>query len=217
MDNHKKQELLDTLQRFGIVPVVSLPSVDSALKLSKILVERGLPIAEITFRTTYAADGMAVIKKAFPEMVLLAGTVLTVEHITQAVESGAAAIVSPGFSPRSAAFCENNDIVYIPGVCTPSEIQAAIDAGLDTLKFFPAESSGGAGMLSLFGALYQDVRFMPTGGVQPGNLSSYLDLNNVICCGGTWLCPEHMMVEGRWSEIEARVISVLETMKQRDV
>ncbi len=195
-------------QRLGkhrLVPVVSLPSVESALKLSGLLARYNLPVIEITFRTSSALEGIAAIKKEFPDIEILAGTVLSQSQAEQAMAAGAGAIVSPGFTPKMAAFCSRSGIPFFPGVCTPSEIQMAMDAGLDTLKFFPADMAGGTRMLALFQSLYQDIKFMPTGGISRDNLPDYLNCVNVLCCGGTWLSPHSLMAEGRWEEIEQRV------------
>jgi 2-dehydro-3-deoxyphosphogluconate aldolase/(4S)-4-hydroxy-2-oxoglutarate aldolase len=197
--------LQQKLGQHRLVPVVSLPSVESALKLSELLTRYDLPVVEITFRTSSALEGIAAIKKEFPDVEILAGTVLSQSQVVQAADAGAAAIVSPGFTPKMAAFCSSRKIPFFPGVYTPSEIQMAMDAGLDTLKFFPAETAGGTGMLALFQSLYQDIRFMPTGGINRDNLLDYLSCSNVLCCGGTWLSPHSLMAEGRWEEIEQRV------------
>ena len=197
----------EKLEKAKIVPVVGLPSASSAVKLADLLVARRLPIIEVTFRTSAAVEGMAAIKKAHPEVLVIAGTVLTSSHVDQAIDAGASAIVSPGFTPALATHCDKKQIPFFPGVSTPSEIQAALEAGLETLKFFPAELAGGVKMLSAFGAVYQNTHFMPTGGITPENLEAYLKLANVVCCGGTWLCPGQLMVEDRWDEIEERILN----------
>jgi 2-dehydro-3-deoxyphosphogluconate aldolase/(4S)-4-hydroxy-2-oxoglutarate aldolase len=203
-------DMLELLKTMRIVPVVSLPSVSAATTLAEILVNNGLPVIEITFRTPHAAAGLAAIKKSHPQMLLLAGTVLTPQQVDLALEAGASAIVSPGFSPKLAGYCTAKKVSFFPGVCTPSEVQMAMEAGFPTLKFFPAEKVGGVSLLSLFHALYQHVTFMPTGGIKPENMASYLALPNVLCCGGTWLCPEQLMVENRWAEIERRVTEAVQ-------
>jgi len=197
--------LLEQLRKLRLVPVVTLPSVQAALKLSEILLRCNLPVVEITLRTSCAVEGMAAIKKEHPELLVLAGTVLTPQQADMVVEAGAAAIVSPGFSQRLAKHCIENDVLFFPGVCTPTEVQMAMDAGFRSLKFFPAERSGGYKTVSLFKALYQDVFFIPTGGINLDNLVNYLLLENVLCCGGTWLSPEQFMAEERWDEIEEQV------------
>ena len=203
-------DLTIILEKLRVVPVVGIPSVESALTLSELLLRHRLPVIEITFRTPSAAEGMAAIRKNFPEIHVLAGTVLSTDQAKTACDSGCKAIVSPGFSQKIAGFCQAKNLPYLPGVCTPTEVHTALDAGLDLLKFFPAEKSGGVQTLSLFESVFQNVRFMPTGGVSTGNLLDYLCQRNVLCCGGTWLCPEKLMAEGEWGEIERRVVSALE-------
>lgn len=209
----KNSELIpEMLRKYRLVPVVSLPTVESAVKLSELLLTCNLPIVEITYRTSWAAEGIREITRQFPEMLVLAGTVLTPAQVDSAIDSGAAGIVSPGFSPKTAEYCNGAHIAYYPGVSTPSEVQTALDSGLDLLKFFPAEMAGGIKMLSLFQAVYPHVTFMPTGGITLKNVVDYLDLQNVACCGGTWLCPESLMADDKWAEIEQRVRSAFKTV-----
>lgn len=198
-------DLLEFLEKTRLVPVVSLPSVEAAVVLAELLVRCDLPVVEVTFRTAHAAAGLAAIKNSFPQMQLLAGTVITAQQADAAIGAGAAAVVSPGFSPKLGAYCRAQNIPFFPGVCTPSEVQTAMEGGFSALKFFPAEKMGSLGMLELFKAIYPETRFMPTGGIKPENLAAYLALDNVLCCGGTWLCPEKLMAEGHWGEIERRV------------
>ena len=207
-------DMQQQLQRLRLVPVISLPSVEAGLKLSEILIKCKLPVAEITFRTACAPEAIAAIKKTFPELLLLAGTVVTRQQLDQAVLNGAAAIVSPGFTLQMAQYSREKNIPFYPGVCTPSEVQQAMDAGLKLLKFFPAEIAGGIKMISLFQALYHGISFMPTGGINLKNIQSYLCFDNIICCGGTWLCPEQLMIEERWEEIDKRVTAAVEALAQ---
>lgn len=200
------------LQNIRLVPVVSLPSVDAGLKLSELLLRCRMPVIEITYRTACAADAMTQISKQYPELLAIAGTVLSTEQVDQAIEAGAKGIVSPGFTTKLAAHCRQRNIGFFPGVCTPSEVQMAREEGLYNLKFFPASLSGGIHMISLFKALYQDVKFMPTGGINQDNLLDYLKNDNILCCGGTWLCPEKLMADDRWDEIENRVKAAVELL-----
>ena len=203
-------DLTRILENSKLVPVVGIPSVESALGLSKLLLRCRLPVIEVTFRTSFAERGIREIVKNFPDMHVLAGTVLSLDQAEAAYDSGCRAIVSPGFSCKIAEFCRARKLPYLPGVCTPTEIHTALDAGLNLLKFFPAEHAGGVKILSTFSTVFQQVRFMPTGGISTGNVVDYLEQKNVLCCGGTWLCPEKMLAEGEWSEIERRVRSALE-------
>lgn len=171
-----------------------------------------MPVIEITYRTACAADAMTQISKQYPKLLVIAGTVLSTEQIDQAIDAGAKGIVSPGFTTRLAGHCRQKNIGFFPGVCTPSEVQMAREEGLFNLKFFPASLSGGIHMISLYKALYQDVRFMPTGGINQDNLLDYLKNDNILCCGGTWLCPEKLMADDQWDEIENRVKAAVQLL-----
>lgn len=204
--------LIERLGRLRLVPVVSLPSVDAGLRLAELLLECSLPVIEVTFRTKYAAGAIERITREYPDVMLIAGTVLGPDHVDRARASGARAIVSPGFTTQLADYCRSKSVDFFPGVCTPSEVQLARESGLNYLKFFPASLSGGPAMLSLFKALYPDTRFMPTGGINLENLRDYLALDNVLCCGGTWLSPEQLMADGEWQEIRNRVSGAVELL-----
>ena len=188
-----------------LIPVVSLPDVESAIYLGKILVNCGMEVAEITFRTEHAAQGIAEMKKHFPGLLLLAGTVLTIDQVDSALEAGAEAIVSPGTDPKVIAHCQSLDIPIFPGVCTPSEVQLALSLGVTRLKFFPAELSGGIKMVKTLLSVYRNISLMPTGGITPANVKEYLSIDRVSCCGGTWLAPESMLASGDWQGIERRI------------
>lgn len=202
--------IIKQLESLRLVPVVSLPSVDAGLRLAELLLRRRLGVIEITYRTACAGEAIERICRELPELPVIAGTVLSDEQVDQAVAAGVKGIVSPGFTSRLAAHCRQREIPFFPGVCTPSEVQAAHEEGLSYLKFFPASLSGGTKIIDLFNALYPEVRFMPTGGINQDNLMDYLGRTNVLCCGGTWLCPEQLMIDGRWDEIENRVARAVE-------
>ncbi len=210
-------EIVDQLKILRLVPVVSLPSVEAGLQLAELLLRCRMGVIEITYRTPCAAEAMTRICREHSELLVIAGTVLSPEQVDQAVDSGVKGIVSPGFTPKMAAHCRKRNIGFFPGVSTPSEVQAAREEHLFNLKFFPASLSGGIKMIELFEAIYQDVRFMPTGGINQENLTDYLARENVICCGGTWLCPENLMVQGRWEEIEQRLQSAVELLEKYPV
>ena len=214
MGSIEKQPIIDQLQELRLVPVVSLPSVEAALKLAELLVRCRLPVIEITYRTACAVEAMTQINKKFPELLLLAGTVLTPDQVDSAIKAGAKAIVSPGFTPLLASYCREKGIPFFPGVFTPSEVQMAHETGLRTLKFFPAEHGGGVKTVAMFKTIYQDVTFMPTGGIKQDNLMSYLEHENILCCGGTWLCPEKLMIAGQWTEIETRLNDAVQLLEQ---
>ncbi|EGA70557.1 keto-hydroxyglutarate-aldolase/keto-deoxy-phosphogluconate aldolase [Vibrio sinaloensis DSM 21326] len=183
-----------------VVPVIAINKVEDAVPLGRVLVENGLPCAEITFRTECAAQAMAAMRAAFPEMLIGAGTVLTNEQVDQAVAAGADFIVSPGFNPRTVQYCIDKSVPIVPGVNNPSLVEQAMEMGLRTLKFFPAEPSGGVAMLKAMSAVYP-VQFMPTGGVSLSNLDAYLSVSSVLACGGTWMVPTSLIDEGKWDEL----------------
>lgn len=193
-------DMIKELERLRIVPVVVIENADDAEPLAKALMEGGLPCAEVTFRTAAAA---AAIKKlsAVKGLLLGAGTVLSVDLVKQAVEAGATFIVTPGFNPKVVGYCVENKIPIVPGVCTPTEIEAALEFGLKVLKFFPAESYGGLATLQAISAPYSMVRFVPTGGIGPDNVMAYLRFPKVLACGGSWMVKKDAISGKKFDEI----------------
>lgn len=200
-------EIEKLLAKFQLVPVVSLPSVEAGLRLAKILIQCDLPVVEVTFRTPFAAEAISEMKKEFDELLILAGTVLSKEQVDIAYNSGAECIVIPGFHSELVSYCQEKNMMVCPGTATPTEVLQCVYMGIKAVKFFPAEVAGGVGMLKAMAAVFQDVRFMPTGGVSPTNMATYLALDTVFCCGGSWLAPEDLMKKGQWHEIEQRISS----------
>ncbi|MCL9775425.1 bifunctional 4-hydroxy-2-oxoglutarate aldolase/2-dehydro-3-deoxy-phosphogluconate aldolase [Vibrio methylphosphonaticus] len=192
--------LNEQLASLKVIPVIAINKVEDAIPLGKALVDNGMPCAEITFRTECAADAIAAMRQAYPEMLIGAGTVLTNEQVDQAIEAGVDFIVSPGFNPRTVQYCIDKNVPIVPGVNNPSLVEQAMEMGLRTLKFFPAEPSGGVGMLKALTAVYP-VKFMPTGGVSLKNVDDYLSIKSVLACGGTWMVPANLIDEGRWGEL----------------
>lgn len=192
--------LNEKLASLKVIPVIAINKVEDAIPLGKALVDNGMPCAEITFRTECAVDAIAAMRKEFPEMLIGAGTVLTNEQVDQAIEAGVDFIVSPGFNPRTVQYCLDKNVPIVPGVNNPSLVEQAMEMGLRTLKFFPAEPSGGVGMLKALTAVYP-VKFMPTGGVSLSNVDDYLSIKSVLACGGTWMVPTNLIDEGRWEEL----------------
>ncbi len=195
-----EQTIESKLSAMKVVPVIAIKEADKAQPLAKVLVENGLPCAEITFRTEAAAESIRLMREAYPDMLIGAGTVLTTEQVDQALEAGADFIVSPGLNPTTVAYCQQKNVAVIPGVNNPSLVEQAMSLGLKTLKFFPAEPSGGIGMLKALSAVYP-VEFMPTGGISPANVADYLALEKVIACGGTWMVPNDLIDQGDWQAI----------------
>jgi 2-dehydro-3-deoxyphosphogluconate aldolase/(4S)-4-hydroxy-2-oxoglutarate aldolase len=195
------QEILKTLGHLGVVPVVKIERADKAILLGNALIAGGLPCAEITFRTDAAEEAIQRIATELPEIVIGAGTVLSVEHAEKAVAAGARYIVSPGFDSKVVDWCLTHDVTVTPGVATPTEINMALNKGLNVLKFFPAEALGGLKMLKALAAPYGDIKFIPTGGINPKNLADYLSLPAVHACGGSWLVKSNLISAGEFTEI----------------
>lgn len=193
--------IIEQIQNLAVVPVVVLEDAESALPLAKALCEGGLPCAEVTFRTKAAEKSIEIMTEAFPDMLVGAGTVLTTEQVDQAVKAGAKFIVSPGFDPEIVDYCISKNIPVFPGCITPSEVAQAVKRGLKVIKFFPAEQFGGIAAIKALAAPYTDIKFMPTGGIGPGNLESYLLNDKIIACGGSWMVKGKLIKEGKFDEI----------------
>ncbi|MDB1126034.1 bifunctional 4-hydroxy-2-oxoglutarate aldolase/2-dehydro-3-deoxy-phosphogluconate aldolase [Vibrio algarum] len=204
--------LNDQLAALKVIPVIAINKAEDAIPLGRVLVENGMPCAEITFRTECAAEAIALMRKEFPEMLIGAGTILTNKQVDEAVEAGVDFIVSPGFNPSTVQYCLDKDIVIVPGVNNPSLVEQAMEMGLRTLKFFPAEPSGGTGMLKALTAVYP-VKFMPTGGVSVANIDEYLSIPSVLACGGTWMVPTKLIDEGKWEELGKLIADAVEKVK----
>lgn len=195
-------EIIKEIGKIGIVPVVKLDNAKDALPLAKALINGGLPCAEVTFRTDAAEEAISQISKAYPEMLVGAGTVLTTDQVDRAVAAGAKFIVTPGFNAKIVKYCVDRNIPITPGCPTSSDIEAAIELGLDVVKFFPAENLGGIKMIKALAAPYVGVKFMPTGGINAGNINNYLDCDKIVACGGSWMVKDTLINEGRFDEIE---------------
>ena len=198
--------IFDQIARFRVVPVIAIESPDAALLLADALIEGGLPIAEITFRTEAAAVVIRKMTQERPALLVGAGTILTLDNLKSAIDSGAKFGVAPGFNPKIVEAAQKAGFPFVPGVCTPTEVEAALSSGCKVLKFFPAGAIGGMTMLKALLAPYghTGVQFMPTGGVSPKNLGEYLATKGVIACGGTWIATKEDIAEGRWEQIAAR-------------
>ena len=196
------EPIFEEIARLGIIPVIKLESPDGALALGRALISGGLPVAEVTFRTGAAAQAILALRKAYPELMTGAGTVLTVEQAEAAIAAGASYVVTPGFNPRVVDFCIARNMPIVPGVNSPSQIEQGLERGLRLLKFFPAEASGGVKMLKALHGPYAEVSFLPTGGVDISNLESYLKLPYVAAVGGTWMVKEELLSAGDFDEVE---------------
>lgn len=194
--------IINKLQQIKLVPVVKIEDENTAIPLARALISGGLPCAEITFRTAAAPAAIKLITDAFPDMLVGAGTVLTIAQVDQAVDAGAAFIVSPGLNPAVVSYCIEEGIPIIPGCMTPSEIELAISLGLDVVKFFPAEAAGGLAMIKALSAPYGNIHFMPTGGITMANINDYLAFPKVIACGGSFMVAEQLLATGDYIRIE---------------
>lgn len=194
-------EVLRKIQMMGIVPVIKLDDAKDAVPLAKALCDGGLPCAEVTFRTAAAEESIRLMREEFPNMLIGAGTVLTTEQVDKAVNAGATFIVSPGLNPKVVKYCVEKNIPITPGCSTPSDIEAAIELGLDVVKFFPAEAAGGLPMIKAMAAPYVNMKFMPTGGINASNLTSYLDFPKIIACGGSWMVKDDLVKAGEFDKI----------------
>ena len=172
-----------------------------AVPLATALVEGGLPCAEVTFRTEAAEESIRLMTEQFPEMLVGAGTVLTVEQVDAAVRTGAKFIVSPGFDAEIVDYCLKNEIPVFPGCISPSEVAQAVKRGLKVVKFFPAEPAGGISMIKAMAAPYAGLKFMPTGGINAKNLGEYLSCDKIVCCGGSWMVKGELVKTGEFNKI----------------
>ena len=194
-------DILVKLGNIGIVPVVAIEDAADALELGRALMKGGIPCAEVTFRTAAAEEAIRILTENIPEMLTGAGTVLTIEQVDRAVSAGARFIVSPGYNPKVVDYCVSKNIPVVPGCSTPSDIEMALEAGLDVVKFFPAEAAGGLPMIKAMSAPYGAVKFMPTGGINSSNICSYLAFDKIIACGGSWMVDKKLIAAGNFDEI----------------
>ncbi len=194
-------DIFEQIYKTGIIPVIKIENVSDAVPLAQALIKGGLPAAEITFRTKAAADAIKAVADAFPDMLVGAGTVLTPEQADQAKAAGAKFIVSPGLNPNVVKHCQKIGIPIIPGTSNPSDIEAALELGLTTVKFFPAEAAGGLPMLKAMAAPYGNVKFMPTGGLSEKNILSYLEFDKIVACGGSFMVKDELIKAGEFDKI----------------
>ncbi|ELA7272627.1 bifunctional 4-hydroxy-2-oxoglutarate aldolase/2-dehydro-3-deoxy-phosphogluconate aldolase [Vibrio parahaemolyticus] len=200
----------EQLKALKVIPVIAIDKAEDIIPLGKVLAENGLPAAEITFRSAAAeitfrsaaaAEAIRLLRETQPDMLIGAGTVLNREQAIAAKEAGATFIVSPGFNPNTVKACQEIGIDIVPGVNNPSTVEAALEMGLTTLKFFPAEASGGINMVKSLLAPYTDIELMPTGGINPANIKDYLAIPRVLACGGTWMVDKKLIEAGNWEEL----------------
>lgn len=210
-------ELEEKFYEPGVVPVVVLEDAEDAVPLAQALVEGGLLSAEVTFRTAAAEESIRRMTEAFPQMLVGAGTVLTKEQVDAAAAAGAKFIVSPGFDPEIVDYCLEKKIPVLPGCISPSEVAQAVKRGLTIVKFFPAEQAGGIAMIKAMAAPYVGLKFMPTGGINAGNLTEYLSCDKILCCGGSWMVKGDLVKAGDFGnirELSAETRKLVDTIRK---
>ena len=207
-------DMYEKFRTIGIVPVVVLDDAKDAVPLGNALCEGGLPCAEVTFRTAAAFDTIKAMKNNFPDMLVGAGTVLTPEQVDRALEAGASFIVSPGLNPRVVAHCLEVGVPIVPGTQTPSEMEQALEFGLEVVKFFPAEPAGGLKMIKAVAAPYTTLKFMPTGGINAQNVRDYLAYDRILACGGSWMVKKDLIAAGKFDEIRAMTAEAAAIVKE---
>jgi 2-dehydro-3-deoxyphosphogluconate aldolase/(4S)-4-hydroxy-2-oxoglutarate aldolase len=204
--------MLEKIKSLGIVPVVKIDDVEKAVPLAEALCRGGLPCAEITFRTEQAEESIRRIAEVMPDMLVGAGTVLTPAQADKAQAAGAKFIVSPGLNPTVVEHCLNKGIPIFPGCSSPSDIEKALELGLNCVKFFPAEQAGGIAAIKAMAAPYGNINFLPTGGINAKNLNDYLSFDRVIACGGSWMVDAELINAGNFAAIEEMTRTAIHTM-----
>lgn len=195
-------ETFQALHEIGLVPVVKIEDIKHAAPLAQALVRGGLPCAEVTFRTPAAAEAIRLMLDAHPDMLVGAGTVLSCEQVDEAVAAGAKFVVSPGFNPEVVDYCLSRGVLIVPGINSPTGVEQGLARGIKVVKFFPAENSGGLPFIRALSGPYSDVLFMPTGGINPENLTRYTLDPHILACGGTWMVKDDLIRSGRFDEVE---------------
>lgn len=206
-------EMIQRIRALGIVPVIALPTVEHAGPLADALVRGKLPVAEVTFRTDAAAEGIARMKKAQPDMLIGAGTVLSVSQVDVALDAGAAFIVAPGFDPVVVDYCLGKGVMVMPGVTTASELTQAVIRGISAVKFFPAEAMGGLKTLKALAAPFPSVEFMATGGITQKNMAPYLGWKRIFAIGGSWMVTKDMLLAENYSLITQLASEAVQTVQ----
>lgn len=204
--------LLEQIYRIGIVPVIKITSLDSAVPLARALQAGGIPVAEVTFRTEYAAEAIRRISAELPNVLTGAGTVTSIAQVEEAITAGARFIVTPGFNPKVVDYCLEKNIPIFPGAPSTSDIEQAIERGLKVVKCFPAEALGGLDYIKAVSAPYSSVKFMPTGGVSLKNINNYLGFSKVLACGGSWMVDQKLIDAGDYEGITRLCIEAVDTV-----
>lgn len=195
------QQLSEKLRQIKLVPVIAVENAQDILPLADSLADNGLPVAEITFRSEAATQAIKLLRQQRPDILIGAGTVLTPQQVVAAQQAGADFIVSPGFNPNIVKLCQQLDLPITPGVNNPSAIEQALEMGINLVKFFPAEASGGVKMIKALLGPYAQLQIMPTGGINLNNIRDYLAIENIIACGGSWFVSNELIQQQNWVKI----------------
>lgn len=201
------------LQRLKVVPVIALDHAEDILPLADTLAQNGLSVAEITFRSPAAREAIRLLRQQRPDFLIAAGTVLTADQVFHAKNAGTDFVVTPGFNPKIVQLCQDLGLPIIPGVNNPMAIEATLELGIDTVKFFPAEASGGVKMIKALLGPYAQLKIMPTGGIGLQNIQDYLAIPNVVACGGSWFVEKTLINAKNWSEINRLTQEVVTLIK----
>ncbi|GAA7941225.1 bifunctional 4-hydroxy-2-oxoglutarate aldolase/2-dehydro-3-deoxy-phosphogluconate aldolase [Helicobacter pylori] len=196
-----QDKIIEVLQISPIVPVVVIEDIKDAVPLVQSLIEGGIHIIEVTLRSSCALEAIELIAKNVPKMRVGVGTILNPTQLEQAQNRGAEFLISPGLTIKLLEYAKKKDMPLIPGVSSSSEVMQALELGYNALKFFPAEYCGGVKLLNAFNGPFKGVKFCPTGGISADNMHSYLNLENVLCVGGSWLTPKHLIQNKEWDKI----------------
>jgi len=208
-------EVLEKIGALRLIPVVKIENSKDAVPLGQALLEARLPIAEITFRTAAAEGAIRALTAELPELLVGAGTVLSVDQVKSAVDAGARFMVAPGFNPTVVDYCLEHNICVVPGINNPSQIERALERRLQVVKFFPAEASGGLPFLKAVAAPYGDILFLPTGGINLRNLMTYLSYPRVIACGGSWMVKTDLISSGNFTQIKKLTQEAVAIIKEK--
>lgn len=206
------KSIIERIFNLGLIPIVKIDDIEKATKLSACLYKGGLDCIEVTYRTKNATEAIKKINEMDEDILVCAGTVSNLQKANEAINAGAKAIFTPGLNEKLITWCKEKNILIIPGVSTASEVEKAREYGLNILKFFPAEASGGVEKLKALSAVYKDIKFIPTGGINEENIKSYLNLENVEACGGTFMVDEEKIKENDWEGIEKSVKEAIRVM-----
>ena len=206
---YSTEQIIEKLRQLKVVPVIAVDEAQDILPLVKTLSDNGLPVAEITFRSAAGEEAIRLTRQHFPDVLIAAGTVLTPAQVVAAKNAGADCIVTPGFNPNIVKLCQELKLPITPGVNNPMSIEAALELGIQAVKFFPAEASGGVKMIKALLGPYNNLQIMPTGGISPANIKDYLAIPNVVACGGSWFVDKALIQAKDWDEIGRLVREVV--------